>query len=59
MTYNNCKTLIEKNVTKLNSKVISSEKYQEFKEDMIKKLDVFLLNDRISKEEYTELIGLM
>lgn len=29
------------------------------KEDMIYKLDVFLLNDRISQEEYEELIALM
>ena len=29
------------------------------KEDMLKKLDVFLLGNRITQEQYTELVGLM
>ena len=29
------------------------------KEDMMKKMDVFLLNNRITEEQYTELVGLM
>lgn len=29
------------------------------KEDMLKKMDVFLLNNRITEEQYTELVGLM
>lgn len=45
MTYNLCKRLIE------------NGRYE--KEDMIFKLDVFLLNDRITQVEYEELLQLM
>lgn len=45
MTYKNCK------------KVIENKRYQY--EDMIKKLDVFLLNDRITVEQYDELVKLI
>lgn len=45
MTYGLCKKVIEKG---------SFEK-----SDMTQKLDVFLLNDRITQEQYTELIGMM
>lgn len=45
MTYKVCKRLIQ------------NGNYE--KEDMTMKLDAFLLNDRITQEQYTELIGLM
>jgi len=45
MTYNLCK------------KVITSGNYE--KGDMAQKLDVFLLNNRITQDNYTELIGMM
>lgn len=45
MTYNLCK------------KVISSGNYE--KVDMTQKLDVFLLNNRITRDNYTELICMM
>ena len=45
MTYNICKRLIQ------------NGSYE--KEDMMMKLDVFLLNNRITKEQYDELIGLI
>ena len=45
MTYNLCKKLIENN------------RYGS-KEDMIIKLDVFLLNNRITDMQYNELINL-
>lgn len=45
MTYRNCK------------KIIENGRYE--KEDMTNKLDVFLLNNRITEAEYTELIGLL
>lgn len=45
MTYRNCKKLIE------------AGRYEYA--DMLNKLDVFLLGNRISKEEYLELIELM
>ena len=46
MTYDLCKKVIEKGT------------YGP-KEEMLIKLDVFLLNNRISTEEYTELKGIM
>lgn len=46
MTYTYCK------------KVIESGKYGTV-EDMTIKLDVFLLNNRITQDQYTELVGLM
>ena len=45
MTYKVCKRLIR------------NGNYE--KEDMMMKLDVFLLNDRITQENYNELVGLM
>ena len=45
MTYNVCK------------RVIQGGNYE--KEDMTLKLDIFLLNDRITQEQYNELVGLM
>ncbi len=46
MTYKLCKTVIE-------NKTYTS------KEDMQLKLDVFLLNSRITREEYNELVNLL
>lgn len=46
MTYNLCKRLIE------NKTYIS-------KEDMLIKLDVFLLNNRLTQTEYEELVQLL
>ena len=45
MTYRLCKRVIE------------SGNY--YKEEMMQKLDVFLLNNRISQTEYEELVALM
>ncbi len=45
MTYRNCKKLIEMG------------RYE--REDMLNKLDVFLLNDRITQLQYEELVGMM
>lgn len=45
MTYRNCKRLIE------------IGRYE--KEDMLNKLDIFLLNNRINQEEYEELVGMI
>ena len=44
-TYKMCKTLIEKG------------RYEN--SDMMMKLDVFLLGDRITKEQYDELVSMM
>lgn len=59
MAYKNCKKVIENKKAKLNARVITSEEYDTFKLDMTEKLDVFLLNNRINKEQYNELISLM
>jgi len=45
-TYTLCKTVIENGAYGT-------------KEEMLIKLDVFLLNNRITQEQYTELIGLL
>ncbi len=45
MTYNVCKRLIQ------------NGNYE--KNDMLMKLDVFLLNDRITQEQYGELVGMI
>lgn len=45
MTYKNCKKLIE------------AGRYEY--DDMMNKLDVFLLGDRITEEEYKELVQMM
>lgn len=45
MTYERCKKLIQ------------NGSYEQ--EDMLKKLDVFLLADRITTEQYNELTGIM
>lgn len=45
MTYRNCKKLIEMG------------RYE--REDMLNKLDIFLLNDRITQVQYEELVGMM
>lgn len=48
MTYTVCKRLIE-----------IKEYTQEQADDLQDKLDVFLLNDRLTREEYEELTGLL
>ena len=45
MTYERCKKLIQ------------NGSYEQ--EDMLKKLDVFLLADRITTEQYNELVSMM
>lgn len=45
MTYERCKKLIQ------------NGSYEQ--EDMLKKLDVFLLADRITAEQYNELVSMM
>ncbi len=46
LTYTLCKTVIERKTYKS-------------KEDMMLKLDIFLLNDRISQSQYNELVELL
>ncbi len=58
MIYKYCKKIIEDTIQKIN-KGITTEEYETFKSDMSKKLDIFLLNNRITKDQYNELIRLM
>lgn len=54
MTYTYCKKVI------VNIKMQQdTDKYLQLKEDMQIKLDVFLLNDRITQEQYNELTGML
>lgn len=46
LTYKACKSQIER-------------KSYVSKEDLQQKLDIFLVNDRITQDQYTELIGLL
>lgn len=52
MTYRNCKRLYE--VKKNNDELT-----EEFINKQLENLDVFLLNERITTEEYNELAGLL
>ena len=52
ITYKNCKRLIE-------NKKKRGELDSAWVEDMKMKLDVFLMNDRLSEEEYNELFVMM
>lgn len=59
MTYKNCKKVIETQIKRKNADLITSEEYEIFKSDITTKLDVFLLNNRITKDQYTELVGIL
>lgn len=50
-TYTMCKTLIENYIKKGTMEIQ--------KEDMLTKLDIFLLGDRITQEQYEELVKMM
>ena len=54
MTYLNCKKVIEN-----KRKFLVEEEWAAFSSDMQDKLDVFLLNSRLSEEQYSELVGLL
>ena len=54
MTYFTCKKVIEN-----RKNVLSEADWAAFAEETAKKLDVFLLNNRISEEQYQELTGML
>lgn len=54
MTYLNCKKVIENKKARL-----TGEDWAEFVTDMADKLDIFLLNSRITDKEYSELSELL
>ena len=53
MTHYYCKKIIE------NMKTLTGEELAMKKEDMAIKLDIFLLNNRITQDQYTELVGML
>lgn len=52
MTYNNCLRLI-------GIKVRKGEDTPEWKNSMKDKLDIFLLNNRLTNDQYNELVGML
>ena len=59
MTYKNCKKVIENTIREMNNGEITAEAYEAFVSNMTEKLDVFLLNNRITKDQYNELLKTM
>lgn len=55
MTYKNCKKLIENKIKTCGVGQLD----QNWASDMLNKLDVFLLADRVTDEQYQELTGLI
>lgn len=54
MTFKTCEKLITVKKAKL-----TSEEWAAYAEDMSNKLDIFLLNNRITKEQYNTLVAMM
>lgn len=46
-------------MTYLYCKIIIQNKSYDTKDDMLEKLDVFLLNNRITNDEYNELVSML
>lgn len=59
MTYKNCKLVINYAIKKVTNGAMITEEYAVWTVDMANKLDVFLLNNRITETEYNELSTLM
>ena len=57
-TYKNLKLIIEHNNAQYESGEIDAEEYKSFKTDTLKKMDTFLLCNRISSEKYEELFAM-
>lgn len=57
-TYKNLKLIIKHTNDQYNSEEITSEEYNSFKEDALKKMDTFLLCNRFSAEKYEELFAM-
>ena len=58
MVYNNMKKVIEKGNKDFQAGLMSQEEYENFKSTNMNKLDVFLMRDRITSEQYEELSGM-
>lgn len=54
-TYSSLEKLIDNAIEKCNKGIISPEDYELFKKDTLKKMDMFLIMDRLTVEQYKEL----
>lgn len=59
MAYKSMLKLISNENALLESKQISTEEYAAWKESTMNKLDVFLACNRITEEQYQELVGML
>ena len=59
MAYNVMKKLITNENAKLKDGEVTDSEYEIFKKSAGKKLDVFLVCDRITEEQYSELVGML
>ena len=59
MAYTSMKKLITNENNKLSNGTITQEEYDLFKTNSMKKLDVFLACDRITLNQYEELVAMM
>lgn len=59
MAYSVMKKLIVNENAKLKDGEVTETEYESFKERTGKKLDVFLTCDRITEDQYSELIGML
>lgn len=59
MAYISMKRLIENEKIKLENGMSTKEEFDLYKKQSLKKLDVFLACDRMTSEQYTELVGML
>lgn len=59
MAYFTMKKLITNQNNKLANKTITTEEYEMFKVSTMNKLDVFLSCNRLTTEQYEELVGML
>lgn len=57
-TYKNLKLIINHTNEQYNSGEITAEEYKSFKTETLKKMDTFLLCNRVSSEKYEELFAM-
>nr|WP_296035964.1 hypothetical protein [uncultured Enterocloster sp.] len=58
-TYKLLVTTINAKNKQLDSSEITKEEYDSWKEDILKKMDLFLLRGRITDDQYNELSGMI
>ena len=58
-TYKLLVTRINAKNKQLDSSEITKEEYDSWKEDILKKMDLFLLRGRITDDQYNELSGMI